>query len=336
MEDQRDNKPLEKEAKDHISKLLRRSGFLVADPYFDIKGSDLIILFDLEKKIKIGIIQSKGRTVKKDQPSNVRIPQKYIKDNFIVFVYVIKEYNPVQEEYVYCFFEEDINNWTKNKKDFVLNIPVDFNEKDSFKEKLYSTNIGEKIKVMLKPDDNIIMEYLNELDISDKALGLWYSEGLIPSLDHLQKIYYSSEDGISTIEQAILIYISAFLKRTELEIRMDEFSENLSFEYLFQSIANFSNTENPIISEQSYVSKTSLEMGFNDWYGPYNKFLVGFITLKIEQRNSYGVYCFVYDSEGDGLEMFLPRNKYENVLIRFVSHLSKDYKDQILKILNNN
>ncbi len=56
----RDNKLLEYRAKHIIANELMKLGLLIAYPFFDVDGSDLLAIKEINSVVKLGIIQSKG------------------------------------------------------------------------------------------------------------------------------------------------------------------------------------------------------------------------------------------------------------------------------------
>ncbi len=130
-----DNKPLEMQAESLIQHNLIKHGLLVTKPSFDKEGTDLLIVKDLsEKTTPIIKVQCKGRTIKK--ASNVTIPVKYVKENFVVFLYVQED--ETKDDFLYAFFQDDINAWQAQGSDFQLVIPKDFQCREYFKEREFT------------------------------------------------------------------------------------------------------------------------------------------------------------------------------------------------------
>ena len=100
-----DNKRLETQAEDFIKSQLSKYDFKVTKPSFDKKGSDLIILDNIDNKYShFLIVQNKGRTISNSN-TNVEIPINYIKNNFILFIYTIDDQ---KNENLFLFFADDI------------------------------------------------------------------------------------------------------------------------------------------------------------------------------------------------------------------------------------
>lgn len=134
-----DNKPVEDQAENYLKSQLIKYGFNLAKPSFDKYGSDLIIVDKINTdKTKILLVQSKGRTLKKETFSNVKIPEKYVKKNFVLFIYTIDE--ETKEDLLFMFNSNDIKNWNLNDENYQLN----FNKKkiltDYFLDRKFDKN----------------------------------------------------------------------------------------------------------------------------------------------------------------------------------------------------
>ncbi len=141
-----DNRPLELQAESIINSRLIKHGFNVNKPCYDKEGADLLIIKDISEKITpIVKIQCKGRTVKTS--SNVTIPVKYVEENLVVFLYV--EEDRTKDEFIYVFFQDDINSWQHDGKNFKLSIPNNFRDREYFKERILTNESPLKIEKIL-------------------------------------------------------------------------------------------------------------------------------------------------------------------------------------------
>jgi hypothetical protein len=115
-----DNRPKELRAEYLISHHLLKYDFKLSKPSFDEDGADLLILDSIQDRTtKFLKIQSKLRTISAGKNSSVDIPIKYVKENFVFFLYVNR--NP-EDETLYTFFKEDIEKWRINQHSYLLTV----------------------------------------------------------------------------------------------------------------------------------------------------------------------------------------------------------------------
>ena len=326
-----DTKPLELEAKNYIGNRLFRAGFLIADPQFDTQGSDLLIFKELNSQIKLLIIQSKGRTVNSTKKNNVRIKKEYVQNHFVVFVYV-KHEEKIDDYFLYCYFKEDVEKWPLKNDEYILYIPSNFYEKAEFIQFIYSDDSKSKIESLLLSDNSGI-EYIQALSFGQKLLIMWQSEGSIPSLDNLAELFMKSSSSISSLDEAVLIMISSYMREEQHEQNHDDYPEYSSFEYLLGSIAKHANTTQEIVETETVISCSQISVGSAIWYGPFNKYTVARFILKRGKNETEGIYALISDSEGEGIEMFLPRIDILPPLIRTIPKESRAYSNKIAGIL---
>jgi len=144
-----DNKPFEEESESYVKNKLLRYGFNMAKPSFDIKGADLLILDNIDSYYsKILKIQSKGRTLK-ETTNSIKIHKSYVKDDFIVFLYVIDEIDK-EKEYLFTFFKEDIEQWNLSTDNYILSFTSKSILTDKFQIKKFDKKIVEKINRLLE------------------------------------------------------------------------------------------------------------------------------------------------------------------------------------------
>lgn len=145
-----DNKRLETQAEDFIKSQLSKYDFKVTKPSFDKKGSDLIILDNIDNKYShFLIVQNKGRTISNSN-TNVEIPINYIKNNFILFIYTIDDQ---KNENLFLFFADDILKWKNNDKYYILALSTKLIRDKYFQEKTFNNKLANKIALLLKQTD---------------------------------------------------------------------------------------------------------------------------------------------------------------------------------------
>ncbi|WP_211279484.1 hypothetical protein [Cognaticolwellia mytili] len=115
-----DTSVLENTAESKIAHELQKNGLLVAKPYFDQNGTDLLAFMNMSDGVKFCRIQSKGRSVPKGKSNNIHIPQNYVSHGFIVFLYL--DFGDSTDE-LYMFLSSDLETWKINKKnEYVLSL----------------------------------------------------------------------------------------------------------------------------------------------------------------------------------------------------------------------
>lgn len=98
---------------EHIAELkiaheLQKHNILIAKPYFDQNGTDLLAFSKMEDGVKFCRIQCKGRTVIKDGKNGIEIPKDYVTGGFIVFLYV--DFGDFTDQ-LYMFHASEIEKW---------------------------------------------------------------------------------------------------------------------------------------------------------------------------------------------------------------------------------
>jgi hypothetical protein len=104
-----DTKRLEQIGELFIISRLLEEGILVAKPYFEQKGADLIGFKSFDDKARFCRIQCKYRELKKITPLDVNT--EYVVGSFILFIYIKCD----GKRHFYCLLPRDIHNIFKRK-----------------------------------------------------------------------------------------------------------------------------------------------------------------------------------------------------------------------------
>lgn len=114
-----DSKPREMLGEHYIkSRLLKYDFEMHSELSYDKDGADFMITQKIDSnKLHFITIQSKSRKIKKS--TNVKIPKKYVVENFVLFIYLLDEN---KNENLFCFFENDFNIFKERDSDYILNI----------------------------------------------------------------------------------------------------------------------------------------------------------------------------------------------------------------------
>ena len=135
-----DTEHLKQIAEQHISATLLRAKILVAKPLFDINGTDLLGFTTVSDGAKFCRIQSKLRSLlKSDDTASITIPKDYVQGAFVVLLCVNVTPDPARPLPTYCFFVNDIEQWTCNESGkYVLSFTA-----KNFKDKLAPHELDE-------------------------------------------------------------------------------------------------------------------------------------------------------------------------------------------------
>jgi ribosomal protein S24E len=138
---------MEYTAEDLIAHKLQRAGILISKPKFDREGTDLIALMEVKGGASFCRIQCKGRSLIKSESSSIKIPQKYVTDSFVTFLYI--DDGNEENTHLFTFFVDDIIKWNLNdKNEYVLSFRKSNFEK-RFTDNTFSEKSVEKIKKII-------------------------------------------------------------------------------------------------------------------------------------------------------------------------------------------
>ena len=189
-----DTKPLEIQSESYIQSELIKFGFNVTKPLFDREGADLLIIDGINNEYTHFLkIQCKGRSLGENS-TNIKIPKKYIKDNFIVFLYIIDE---EKRNNLYIFFKEDIEKWRINNKNYVLAITNNKIKEEHFISKLFKQKFVSLIKERLKKSR--VKDYTTMI-----VDGIFLENAIATTINTYNKIYPSKSFSYPDIKECIV------------------------------------------------------------------------------------------------------------------------------------
>ena len=228
----RDNKPLEEQAELTVRHHLIKHGFSIAKPSYDTQGGDILIIEKPNEQFsKILKVQSKGRTLGKNG-TNVRIPISYVTDDFILFIYLVKEDN---SDFLYVLFAKDIKQWTSNGKEYTLSITEKSIEKEYMTKNLVSedkiSQIREQLKkAQIKKYTSIIIDgvFLGKAVNNTRAIynNIWTDK--ILTKPHIQDVvqnileYYNRYDSENNIINCYILESNHFPLSEVMEMDMEK------------------------------------------------------------------------------------------------------------------
>lgn len=116
--------------------------------------------------------------------SNVTIPTKYVKENFVVFLY-LEEAN-TKDDFLYIFFHDDIKLWRTEAMNFKLIIPQYFYNREEFKERLLNREAITEIKnILLKQAVNKLIKTNTSIIID----GIFLEKAVKKTQSFYKKLY---------------------------------------------------------------------------------------------------------------------------------------------------
>lgn len=317
----------------YVAYKLYKWGILVAKPYFDRNGADLLALRKVDKEAKFIRIQSKGRTIKDNQTSSLEIPKFYVDDDFITFLHIeVEQVDDENEIYFYCFFSNDIKEWESNNENYKLHIPNKFYKKDSFNSCLFNKEKAHKIIEIIE-NANVgesFNKYINNFDsMLESCISMWKKANILPDADILEVLAEKIDFNQTNLYQNEFLYYSAFYKHDVLS----EKNWNASFEILFHYIALESNLKEPIFSKYILKKIKYSDSGFSDWYVCYRKYSIASIVLECNGLELEGLYCFCRDSEGEGIEYFVCKENRQFICIRHIQSNARTEHINVIKLI---
>lgn len=154
----------EKIAENEIASVLGRRGLLVAKPFFDQRGADLLAFLHICGGAKFCRIQCKYR----QEQSSVEIPVHYVLGAFVCIVYVVPKVESTigsPQHSLYCFFPDDISGWNKPRDKYVLSIPTFRTCKERFKTNMLDDANFERLLHLIR--ESTVQDEMGMLDFSN-------------------------------------------------------------------------------------------------------------------------------------------------------------------------
>lgn len=239
-----DTKPLEQEALNQITALLLRYGYKCADLSFDEDGADIFLIKKIECETDVYWrclrCQAKGRDVSQNS-SNVRIPESYVGDDFLVFVYVKPE--DVDSAQTYLFTANDIRDvWMNRNGEYVLYLSKDFVFKGDNEKYLFNKNRKKVIDDLLKDVDNdLLTKDVNALTEADFYFRMWQKTGGLPPVEYIRDLF--SNDNMSFLmDTEVFIFILC----ASVVVNYDKFDQGLSIDWSFEYLRLFRAREDEV------------------------------------------------------------------------------------------
>ena len=255
-----DTKPLETEALRQIEASLLKYNFKCADLSFDEDGADIFVI----KKVEYGSsvywkcirCQSKGRDVSQ-RSSSVVIPQGYVRDDFLLFLYVKPE--DVDDSKTYLFTANDIRcYWQVSNGMYKLYLPKNYCNNHLNDGYLFNKKRAEVIEDFLTDvDRNLKDRDVVALTDAEFYFEMWKKTGGMPPYEYLIDLF--SDDNMDYIVDT---EVFIFMLCASVVVNYNNiYDHRLSIDWAFQDLKMFEKRINgfkEVMKGESYHSDVAM------------------------------------------------------------------------------
>ena len=281
----RDNKPLEEEAVKYVCTRLAKIDLKYAFPNFDENGGDLIVINEISHDtFKLLNIQVKGRDISTNN-SNIKIHKSYVRENLVFFLYLRK--NKDFNDYLYCFFDNEVSAWEDKGEFYYLNIPENSIKEDTFCNYKFNKDRADKIKSILDRQLEKHHADISEWDLTliGDTLKLWGKTGFLPD-EKLTGWFLENTDF-----QYSLIHHNIFLTCLTF-IHSDKLQTKAGVDYIFQFLRSYN------LKSEAHITDITTILSFNNqWLVNYSRSRVDLLKLKYNGTLHNGLKLIFGDSE---------------------------------------
>lgn len=193
---------------------------------------------------------------------------------------------------------------------------------------------GKRLKGLLLEHSHIITKYFvsqYEKLLLDTRKN-WLVHGIYPDIATLIVLLESLDLSKLTENEIGFFWSVAKLKESELDESLPG-DKQLILDSLFHEVTRYSNTASPIISDEQDICTLQSSTGVNDWEIVYTHYLVANLILDKSSRPKPAIYSFIWDSEGEGVEVLITATSEFPVQIRHVTEKAGDEAVQIFGYL---
>lgn len=213
----RDNRPMQLEAEDYVCSRLAKINLRYSKPNFDESGGDIIVINQItEDNFKSIKVQVKGRNITNNN-SNIVIYKNYVTDNFIFFLYlrIDNDFN----DYLYCFFDNDITKWESKDDKYYLNIPQNSIESNRFNANLFTQEKVKKIfEIIEKQEEKYNIENTEwNLTLLENNIRLWQTTECLPDPKLTKWFLENTNPDYALISHNVFLTCLAIIYSEELE-----------------------------------------------------------------------------------------------------------------------
>lgn len=193
-------------------------------------------------------------------------------------------------------------------------------------QKPYAIHIveGKALKKLILSYPEIVSQYFldQEAKLLIDARKRWLVHNILPDVETMSLLVTKLDYQRLSADELAFLWCSAKLKSNEIE-HWNEDNEPFCLDFMFKPLALSTNCIDPIISGKDDVLVEQFAAGRTDWEMVYNKYQVASVVLNKATKPRRGLYAFVYDSEGEGLEIIVEGTSDFNTRIRHLESGAK-------------
>jgi hypothetical protein len=159
-----DTSQKEKIAEHEIASILSSRGLLIAKPFFDQRGADLLGFIHICGGAKFCRIQCKFRQA----GSQIEIPIHYVPGAFVCVAYIIPKEtatNHAPIHALYCFFPDEIRQWHKHDGKYIVSLPSYETCIKQFNNNVLDDKNYERLRDLIQ--SSIVQDEMGMLDFSN-------------------------------------------------------------------------------------------------------------------------------------------------------------------------
>ncbi len=175
-------------------------------------------------------------------------------------------------------------------------------------QKPYSVHVveGKALKKLMASYSEIVSRYF--LDQETKLLldsrKSWLVHNIVPEAETLSLLVTRLDYNRLSADELAFLWCSAKLRCEEIEKWIED-NGPLSLDFLFRPLVLAANYVNHVISEYEDISVEQFSFGTVSWEVVYSKYVIGRVILNSSTKPRSGLYAFVWDGEGEGLEILV-------------------------------
>jgi Restriction endonuclease len=160
----------------------------------------------------------------------------------------------------------------------------------------------------------------------------WLIHDLLPDLDTLSLIMKNINFDKLSVEELAFLWCAGKVRTSEIDEWPDN-SEPFYMDVLFQDIAHFANTAEPLIEQDKEILIESSAFGSIPWEVTYPKCSVARLVLNATSKPRKALYTFVIDNEGEGIEVITEASGDFPTRVRHIKQNAKEERKKAFEIL---
>lgn len=206
------------------------------------------------------------------------------------------------------------------------------------RDKPYNIHVIEEkqLKSFILAFPNLVSKYF-----FDKYLKLliternnWLIHDVIPQPETFQIFSQHLDTVRLSIDELAFLWCSSKLRIEEIEQWCSE-NEPFSLDFVFHKLSELSNTDQSVLSLYKDLDCILLNGGVSNWDLIYRNYIAARLVINSKTKPQLAMYSFVYDNEGEGLEVLLEATGDFNTKVRYMSKRARDEYLKVAAVLYN-